>query len=443
MMSHQLLKVFNSVCLSLLIATVVVEASIAADQAAQVKLDDIKIFYHGLALDDARRPIDITRDDLPRLYLELARKALEAAPAESAVSKAVRETQVLNGAAAPEILSTADAVDSSVLKLDFVTDVLIDENKENQSFSREFKRSLGMLRSLYGMTDFREIPQLEDALRPYLKDYLTRNAIVYKPCSDPDIPVPPAYNSDLWTKEYLELKREDSFIEHAKGTELDFYYPTEIFFYNPSAQEPRGLCALLKRYNIADNSSKIKILQLAGVICESYDTGESCFWEQPLAEDGRKLTDDKLKVDPYSKISSTWPNSNGSIKDEKCNSCHTGNNAFIFYQGSDLCYNERFHGGHIAGDSACFGKRDQWSDPVGYSKGTKIDVASDNKCMGCHKLAVSDDKVRYCDLLKFVTGRLMPPNGGKAGLSWDGPSPENDYEESVAQLRKFCKPPEE
>jgi hypothetical protein len=439
---YQSFKTFSSVCLVLSIFTAAVPTSLAADQAAQVKLDDIKIFYHGVALDDARQPIDIAKDDLPRLYLELARKALEASRPEGAVSQAVRATQLLN--AVPEASPAADRATSLILKLDLVIDALIDENKGNAQFPKDDRRYLGVLRTLYGLTEFKDIPQLEDVLRPFLSDYIARNLVVYKSCSDPDIPVPPNYDSPLWTAERVDLKREDSLSEYPEGNGQDFYYPTEIFFYNPGAESPKGLCALLKRYDIADKSSKTKLLKLAGVICESYDTGESCFWEGPLLDEtGKRLTDEKLKTAKYSGVGTVWPNSNGSIKDETCNSCHTGNNAFIFYQGNDLCYNEKFHGGHIDGDSPCFGKRNQWSSPIGYSKGTKINVGSGNRCMGCHDLAVSTDKPRYCDLLKFVTGRLMPPNQSKKGLSWDGPSPGNDYEESVAQLREFCDSPKE
>ena len=439
---YRSLKVFGWACLSLLILAVAVAVSMAVSSATQIKLDDIKIFYHGLALDDARRPIDITRDDLPRLYLELARAALEATPPESAVSQAVRTTQALNGVAPAEISNAPDAAASLIAKLDFVTDILVEENNENPRFPRKYKRYLDIVRSLANPMDFKETPQLESALRPYVDSYKERREEEYESCSDPSVPEPPDYGSPLWN-EHLELNPRDGLLQQLKGKDR-FYYPSQILFYNQKELEPRGLCSLLKRYKVTNNSAKIKELQIVAVICESYETGRSCFWEKPLIdENGMKIAEEDLKNPVHSGISSTWPNSVRGITHDPCTACHIGNNSFIFYQGSDLCYNEKFHPGQlVAGDLSCYGKRDQWSKPVGslLLPGAKMDVGDgQNKCMTCHTLAVSAYDDWYCRLLNFATGNLMPPNGSKNGLSWEGPSPHNKYEESVAQIRAQCR----
>ncbi|MES0071814.1 hypothetical protein [Mesorhizobium sp. M0058] len=439
-MQYQLLRVFNFQLFLLLILAGVVQASRAAENTVQIKLDDIEIFYHGLALDDARRPINITRDDLPRLYLELARRALAANPPESAVSQAVRANQLLN--AVLESSPTTDAVTSSISKLDYLSDILIYENKGSPLFVREYERYLGILRSLAGSNKFKEPPHLESELRPFLDGYLTRNDEGYKSCSDPSVPGPPDYGSALWN-EKMDLDPKDGFLQQLQGKDT-FYYPTKILFFNPKAPNPPGLCALLKRYKVTTKSKKVKELQIVAVICESYETGKSCFWEKPLVNDSGKKIEEKDLENPVNfGISSTWPNSNGGIKRDPCTACHIGNNSFIFYQGSDLCYNQKFHPGKsVAGDSPCFGKENQWSAPVGslLLPGAKMDVGDDqNRCMTCHELAASAYDDWYCRLLKYVTGSHMPPNGAKEGLSWDGPSPGNKYEGSVAEIREFCQ----
>lgn len=429
---------FKSLLLSLLILAGALLVSRAQDGSAQIKLEDIKILYHGLPLDEARRPIDVARDDLPRLYRDLARKAFEATPAESAVSKAVVASQVLVGLAVPESSPGADTADDDISKFDFISDILIDDSKESPNFPSEYEGYLRILRSLAGLKQFGDIPGVEDSLRGFLDEYQARNRIVYQSCSDPDVPTPPGYASDLWKRERVELQRKHSLTLYGEN---DYYHPTEIYFYRQQDIEPKGLCALLKRYHIADKVTKAKKLWLVGVICEgdkkTAGESKSCFWEWPSEE----LTEKQLESDLYSGISTTWPNSNAGIKNELCTSCHTGNNAFIFYKGTELCYNDVFKMGGSGSGSACYGDGDGWSVPIGNAlpHGSKTDFGSANKCARCHDLGTITNKVWYCGLLKFVTGRVMPPGADKEGLSWEGPSAGNPYEESVAQLREFCK----
>jgi hypothetical protein len=144
-MPHRSFGVFKALLLSLLILAGALLVSRAQDGSAQIKLEDIKILYHGLALDEARRPIDVTRDDLPRLYRDLARKAFEATPAESAVSKAVVASQVLVGVAVPESLPGVDTADDDISKFDFISDILIYENKESRNFPSEYEGYLRIL----------------------------------------------------------------------------------------------------------------------------------------------------------------------------------------------------------------------------------------------------------------------------------------------------------
>jgi hypothetical protein len=428
--------VFNALLLSLLILAGAMLASRAKDTTPPIKLEDMKILYHGVVLDGARRAVYVTRDDLPRLYRDLALKALEATPTESAVSKAVMASHMLDGVAAPESMPETDGVNDYVSQVDFISDILIFDNKENPNFPREYEVYLRILRSLAGLKQFGDLPKIEVILRDFLPEYQKRNKVVYEQCTDPSVPIPPDYGSDLWKREHITLKQENSFqLYDVAG----FYHPTEIFFYNPGHGGPKGLCALLKRYDIADNVNRLKILKLVGVICEGERNSDnkvrSCFWEWPR----NFMTEGDLESEAG--ISTTWPNSNGSITNNVCTSCHTGNNAFVFYKGTELCYNDMFHPGGSSIASPCYGKRDQWSAPVGdLPHGIEIGIGSANKCTGCHDLGASKKiKYWYCEILKFTTGRVMPPNSYKEGLSWDKPSPGHKFEDSVAELRDFCK----
>jgi hypothetical protein len=104
-------------------------------------------------------------------------------------------------------------------------------------------------------------------LRGFLDGYHARNRVVYQPCSDPDVPTPPSYANDLWKRERIELQRKHSMTLY-EGSEMDYYYPTEIYFYRQQNIKPKGFCALLKRYHITDKFSKKRMLLLVGVICE-------------------------------------------------------------------------------------------------------------------------------------------------------------------------------
>jgi hypothetical protein len=444
-MYHKL-AILGGICLSLFLS---IEFGVS-DVSSETRLDDIKIFYHGLALDDSRRPIEITENDLLELYRELSRAVLAASSPEGAALKAVKSTQWFAVATTHTLSPNAEPTTVLISKLDFVVDILVDENQGDPTFLRDYGRHLETLRSIAGSTRLRDMPPLHDPLQPYFDAYKARSAAEYKLCSDASVPIPPDYGSTLWS-ERLKLSSDDSLVQQ-DVPEGGFFPETEILFYKSTSPTSPGLCALLKRYAVTDISDKQESLQIVAVICESYETGKSCFWQKNLYvnETGKKLTDEELRNPMHSNINLSWPNSNngkGSVYSTKedCTSCHTGSNAFIFYQGTDLCYNEKFKSNGTAvnvADAPCFGKRDQWSKPIGIEATSPIDLGEgQNKCMTCHALAVSQRIDQYCQLLKFVTGRFMPPNKEKIGLSWVNPQPGHDYNESVAQLKKYCPPP--
>jgi hypothetical protein len=420
---------------------------VGAQESSEVKLSEIAIFYHGLALDKDRHALNISEQNLPILYRELANQAVAAAP-ESPFTVALRGAQILQS-------NSKENGENAVAKFDFIVDTLVTENAGKPEFSGDIYRNLGILRSFVGERNVAEFSwEQAENVQKYIPAYKTRNQLgtaeTYKKCEDPTVPKPPAYGSTDWN-EHITLMPNESFLQQLPENTNREYPPTEIAFYRPKS-EPKGLCALLKRYKIRNIKTNDLNIDVVGAICESETSGKSCFWGNQLYSANNPDMTDEGTLEKYSDIQGSWASSASGKTNPECTNCHGGNNAFVFYKGTDLCYNDKFRSiGYVEENLPCFGDeaKAHMSNPIGMAgyvekfNAPLKGVSNDNKCLSCHDLVHSNSKYYSCEMIGFVTGRFMPPNGSKEGLHWEYTEndPANPYYNSIMELKNFCNPP--
>lgn len=182
---------------------------------------------------------------------------------------------------------------------------------------------------------------------------------------------------------------------------------TEVWTYTNS----KGVCKALPRKNAGGD------IKLLGIICQSKQTGKSCFWDNvrntgPNAGNRREgAATDNMKISEIQ---------GGDELNENCTQCHRGNNVFLVPNaGNPLgagIYPDRpsryapIPTGRMSGASV--GPPPEvdtlWENPpASIPKNTRGE-----SCSSCHEIPALTKK--YCEtLLKGVFDQdLMPPGGG-------------------------------
>jgi hypothetical protein len=415
---------------------------------SDIKLDDIHVFYHGLILDRNLRPIELSAPQLQRLYLDVARAAFDASNDTSPFRAAVQSSQVLQTAA-------VTSKDTEVIgKMDFITAGFLSEMEASAVTREKLVRQRDALHYLARQTGKHVLPNrnaLPDGLRTYFDTYAKSmeqpSKQDYKPCVDADVPVPPAYGHPDWSQKHIELDPYIALLQQIPGAGKEFP-PSDIYF----SKTDKGLCTLLKRYSARPVGDTKKDLQLMGVICESANTNESCAWDNNVyGKEGKFISEDDLaKDESLEQISKVWANSAQGSLSADCETCHAGDNAFIFYKDKNLCFDQK--GACYAGNP---GKAHTGLSEIlgldGVTKDVRLlpgsPVEKTNACLGCHTLAAWEHSGTYttepiCNLTKFVVEKgLMPPGATKGQLKWENIKVDpDDTQESVNQLWRLCNP---
>lgn len=415
---------------------------------AQVALDDVRGSYHGVVFDGDSRAVSVDDTALLRLYADLA----DAVAGDGSTPGILRTALASAAARARSSPVAADpAADGvGIGQLDVLLSAALGATPAGAAPSPH-RRTLRLLRALGGdRISPRSLPQ-DPQVQEIVQAFMSRTAPVHVKCEGDEMPSPPDFppdpvNGDAnWTSRTLVMQDMTPIHE---DTDFGTYPPTRIFFHESA--DPAGLCSLLLRfYSKNKGSTSEDEIELSGVICQSYNTKETCFWENRSIVNGewtpfglRELASDAS----LRQITGTWLNS-ASITDDinlsdSCDTCHSGQNAFVFYP-NHVCPD--------ASSKSCYGDRDNRAliKPIGY--GTPVNVKAqgivETECTYCHELATGSNEywADYCSVIQHVIDKkLMPPVLGgihpyAETLYWNEPIPtDNPLRDAVLELRAKC-----
>jgi hypothetical protein len=410
--------------------------NLAVPVAAQTNfsLDDIYVYYHGVALDKDRRLIEINEERAKALFAELVAEANEGNRSKNAIVLQLKE--YLRNLKSNDAKKEIDA-------LDFGVGVFLSENDNDPVYQLKIMNRLKMVRSVTGRGLERQLLPPEGLTIPLAERLRSWNEKVSGlkavRCADDDVPKPPGFKEFMKTAtKKVPLSAKHSFMLYE---EVHKAYPTDIYFLQTSPPHyPRGMCALLVRYQKADPKpvGEDPVPGTVAAICQSEETGHACFWQANLSSKAKNWIANYLTVNDD--IVNQWPM--GQEYDDTCTACHIGRNAFIQYRGSELCF-PNFSSGNA--ESSCYNLKDKETTvAVGFAKQPekfepKFSVPKKNDCTSCHSIETTD-RIRFCKMLKFVvTEKIMPPIP-VGPLDWAMPNSGNAHlDASVNELREeFC-----
>ncbi len=235
------------------------------------------------------------------------------------------------------------------------------------------------------------IDQIAESSGDYIKD-----------CRAAGVPIPPDWPDERWkyqgtlTFTFIEQGREE--------TKVYAYLDPEL----------KGACIALPRIN----DGKIEPL---GFICQGYESGRACFWDNISRKSGTKLRgpEDELSF----KIADIQ---GGDVLADNCTECHRGENAFMIHPQTPLQlpapYETRTYRRYDP-----LGQAD-WSNPP-YHDFPDGDAAA---CEACHK--VPQLHLRFCALLVSAADYSMPSQSDPVG--WD--NPQGYAAASMNHLKEAC-----
>jgi hypothetical protein len=390
------------------------------ESVAQVKLDDIDIYYHGAVFDKQGKQITINDENARTLFGELAGEAQKDKRCESKPAKQVCD--FLNRARASDLQSQIDL-------LDFGIDALIEENSNDPVYQQRMLKKLKMLRSMSGRTRQGELKfptELDDALAVRYKKFAKSKKSVDVKCDFNKVPRPPGYLEFLNSKMHQKVIPEHSMMQHISPKE---FHATDVYFQaKPTSSGKSGVCALLKRYESGVPEAGPKIPLMIAAICQNEESGEACFWQANL--DGQDSTEKTKYLQDHDDIAGTWPM--GSGYSDNCTACHSGNNAFVQYKGNKPCFKENY------GDpeSQCYRGYKGTTTALGFEleSTTKLENPS-STCTSCHTLETTNTE-EFCKILVFVTkAKLMPP-GSTEAIDWFNPQSKEEINQSIRQIQE-------
>lgn len=415
---------------------------------AQVTLDDLRGSYHGLVFDRDSRLVMVDDSTLAGLYADLA----DAVARESATPEIFRQALSSASVLARTVAPQAGAATPDIGQLDLLLSAALATAGADPAMNPH-RRVLNLLRALGGdrfpVLALPSDPEVQAALQ----SFQARTAFTYRECTADGMPTPPDFPLDIekgdahWTAPVL-IPSEMSPINN--DSVYGVFPPTRVFFHE--SENPKGLCSLLLRFSSrSKGAAGAAEIALSGVICQSYETKDTCFWENSRILNGKRTPFNLLDIagdERLREITATWLNSaslgDGINMSDTCDTCHSGQNAFVFYPDI-LCPDDS--------EGSCYGKKSDrdLTYPIGYGPPVNVKELEidEQACTHCHELATDDDKYwpDLCLLIKHVIQKdLMPPEIATTPpyaktLYWNAPiPPENPFAKAVIQLRAKCPP---
>jgi hypothetical protein len=391
------------------------------ESVAQVKLDDIDIYYHGAVFDKQGKQIIINNENARSLFGELAGEAQKDNRCESGPAK--RVCDFLNRARASDPQSQIDL-------LDFGIDTLIEENSNDSVYQQRMLNQLKMLRSMTGLARLGE-PKLptgtDDSLKARYKKFAkSRNQDTVN-CNFDKVPRPPGFQEFIKSKNHQPVKPVHSLMQHVAPDE---YHDTDVYFQEQTTPSGElGVCALLQRYETAFPLTAPKVPIMVGAICQNEKSGDACFWQAYFFKLNAK---ERFKyLEDNDDIAGSWPM--GREYRDNCTACHSGNNAFVQYKGNKPCFKDDY------GDtqSQCYRGYKGTTTALGFEPKsvTKFEDSS-SRCTSCHTLETTNTK-EFCKMLTFVTkAKLMPPGSTEEIYWFDPKSKDENINQSIRQIQK-------
>ncbi len=369
-------------------------------QQKNVQLTDLSESHYGHIYTQKAEKLKLTHDDVIQLQTALQQKLLGVMPKaqqqkisdlqqEFAQNKAFQDPQsqlLFNTAITQKLLTEVNAKITLQFPYHRYHRIL-----RRQVFDRVRIRDI---RSILPLRDYLRDRGLLDHLIPkHDGDYIQQ-------CRDASVPIPPDWGSSQW-----------NYIGDQNRTFIGTTLRTEVWAY----KNAHGTCVALPRVQGSDN------IQLLGIICQSTQTGQACFWDNIDNSTERRLTgEDAVNM----RIADLQ---NANTLDENCTDCHRGQNVFLIHPnetidissvGYDLIPDIRYQ--PLSTQAA-------WQNPTAHSE------LGDGMCASCHEIPALSRS--YCNsVLSQAASMTMPNVTNPAG--W--PASAGSYKTHLDALRADC-----
>ena len=369
-------------------------------QKKSIQLEDLSEAHYGHIYTEKAEKLKLTDNDVIQLQTHLQQKILQNIP---------KEQQQKMTDLKQEFAQNKEFQDpqSQFLFNTAITQKLLTELNTKTALQFPYQRYHRILRrQVFDRVRIRDIRSILP-LRNYLRDRGLLDHLIPKTdgdyvqqCRDASVPIPPDWGSSQWN---LIGDQNRTFI----GTTMR----TEVWAYKNS----HGTCVALPRIVGSDN------IQLLGIICQSTQTGNACFWDNIDNNTERRLTGE----DAVSMRIADLQNAN--TLDENCTDCHRGQNVFLIHPnetidisrvGYDLIPDIRYQ--PVSTQSA-------WQNPSPHSE------VGDGACASCHEIPALTRS--YCNsVLSQAATMTMPNISSPAG--W--PASAGAYQTHLNALRDDC-----
>jgi len=394
--------------------------------SGEIRFSDIAIAYHGLLLNEDLEIIELDKAVLEGLQDSMI-ESLTAAPVlEDGEAVYGQERKLYEGSSlmdpsyANEVLSGFEFTEDEriVVKSALIQKVL-DSVSEQERSDYQWHFDLLREKAFHYVDPKTANPRAELAQRleelelvaafDRLWAWRAQGVEPYiEVCQRVDVPIPPEWPagkdaSGIGWKMRGQLPFLYNFLQSGTNTEVWTY------------QTDQGLCYALPRKNKNKETNKTWT-SLVGIICQSLDTGNACFWDNIDASTGKRIAGETITLNVADL-------KNGSNLAENCTACHRGSNAFLVHPKTPLGAPSN------RTPSVRYSPIGQatWSNPP------PMFALGAGPCAGCHEIGAAAVN-EYCRVLRLATDSTMPDSSSPAG--WASPKPP--YDAQILSIKKLC-----